>query len=126
MRNAISSARFQSTIPAGRSCLEKSRIRLPAHIAAAAPTTAPAATFVVPADCPLLLPDRLFALSMIHPRSHSARIETSIPAIAPDAQVKRTVPAPSGGVRQYPGDTSCAVSYTHLRAHETVLDLVCR
>ena len=31
-----------------------------------------------------------------------------------------------GGQRQLPGGRLQPVSYTHLRAHETVLDLVCR
>ena len=37
-----------------------------------------------------------------------------------------TAPPPPGGAPPPPGAGAPPVSYTHLRAHETVLDLVCR
>ena len=53
------------------------------------------------------------------------RAHTRCPSEA-TTSVRLPVPQPKSATRAGAGGSARAVSYTHLRAHETVLDLVCR
>ena len=65
--------------------------------------------------------DRSSAASDVYKRQVITGIENLI-------RREATVGPSDGDVRDFPPPALChgAVSYTHLRAHETVLDLVCR
>src|SRR5665811_1587075 len=63
------------------------------------------------------------------PTFHAAAADQDRVAFMPDSRVAGGISAPGshGTVRDgLPSHGSSPVSYTHLRAHETVLDLVCR
>src|SRR5664280_984314 len=79
------------------------------------------------------LPAALEVLSWLRQRGRSGRLyllddgeDRSLARLARHLEVRRRLHSVRLGRIGVPSDWLVAVSYTHLRAHETVLDLVCR
>src|SRR5665811_2483465 len=72
----------------------------------------------MPVPSPASLAGRIHGSAAVKP-SQYGRVDESGTVFVRTADGEREVGS-------YPGASHAAVSYTHLRAHETVLDLVCR